>query len=161
MTSASVKAGSSLFERRQFARLRLIIIWSGIPRRTPRAPSLCNGSLSSHIVPPGACAPSGGRRSARPYFGRGTSGHHRLAVAQGRLGGLCGPGLPTRCLGRRASVGSRRHRRPGRRQPLRVASAVFLGDGAPTPDPLDRRRRPPRGADRLTGRPQAGGLVGL
>ncbi len=39
------------------SRLRLIIIDSGIPQRTPRGSWLCSDSLSSHTGSPGAAAP--------------------------------------------------------------------------------------------------------
>ncbi len=115
----------------------LIIICSGIPRRTPRGSWPCNGWLSSRTGLPGAAAPSGGRHSARPYFGRGTSGHRRSADAPDRLGCFHVPGSLTRCLCPRTTAGSNRHRRPGRqRLPRGVSEAVLKVEG-PTPRPSD------------------------
>ncbi|MCS3663290.1 hypothetical protein GGP65_000893 [Salinibacter ruber] len=115
----------------------LIIICSGIPRRTPRGSWPCNGWLSSRTGLPGAAAPSGGRHSARPYFGRGTSGHRRSADAPDRLGCFHVPGSLTRCLCPRTTAGSNRHRRPGRqRLPRGVSEAVLEVEG-PTPRPSD------------------------
>lgn len=116
----------------------LIIICSGIPRRTPRGSWPCNGWLSSRTGLLGAAAPSGGRHSARPYFGRGTSGHRRSADAPDRLGCFHVPGSLTRCLCPRTTAGSNRHRRPGRqRLPRGVSEAVLEVEG-PTPRPSDR-----------------------
>ncbi len=102
----------------EMPRLRLIIICSGIPRRTPRGSwleAVASEWLAffSHRLP-GAAAPSGGGRSARPYFGRGTSGHPKSADAPDRLGCFHVPGSLTRCLCPRTTAGSNRHRRPGR-----------------------------------------------
>jgi len=105
-------------------RLRLIIIDSGIPQRTPRAPWLCSDSLSFRTGLPGAAALSGGRHSARPYFGRDTSVRRRLVGDRDPLGCFSEQEWQTRSLYPRTTAVSSRHRKP---DPPWAASGRFQG----------------------------------
>ena len=108
------KVRLSQLSEKPYSRLRLIIVDSGIPHRTPRAPWLCNSSFSFHTGPRGAAALSGGRRNASQYFGHDTSVHRNLVGDGDPLGCPCGSELPTRSLCPCTTTGSSRHRRPDR-----------------------------------------------